>query len=439
VVGGGISGLIAALLLARRGERVELWEETRRLGGLIAPIPFRGVDCDVGSHRVHPECDPLLLELTEDAGWMRRPRRGAIVIGGRRVRYPLGARDFLRGLGPRNAAAMLGGLLAAPGRARALKSWEADRRTTADEDEGFEDFVRARAGSAAYEVFYRPYIEKVWGIDPSELSRTVAKQRVSTLRPFSAAARSLMPKKARPGFLYPRHGMAALLELLREQLEVLGVTTRTGVRFDADTAREVKGDFRATLFSGRLRDITQRPALDHRGLYLLHLAFDQPRLGTTDTWYFPDGAVPFGRVSETSLFSPALSPMGESLLCVEIPEGRHGPEARFDQRAGPIVDALRHHGVVPAKARLLAVHQEYRHDVYPLYLRGWLDGWREALDEVATLGNVIPFGRQGLFLHCNLDHCAAMAAAAVDHAQADLDPTRWRARAEAMTELRVRD
>ena len=46
----------------------------------------------------------------------------------------------------------------------------------------------ARVGGPAYEAFYRPYAEKVWGIDPTELSQTVAKKRLSTTAPWRLVA-----------------------------------------------------------------------------------------------------------------------------------------------------------------------------------------------------------------------------------------------------------
>jgi hypothetical protein len=56
----------------------------------------------------------------------------------------------------------------------------------------------------------------------------------------------------------------------------------------------------------------------------------------------------------------------------------------------------------------------------------------------AALG-VLPFGRQALFLHCNLDHCAAIAADAVAHIEAGRSPEVWAQEAERYLEVRVRD
>ncbi|KYF66932.1 hypothetical protein BE04_41520 [Sorangium cellulosum] len=56
----------------------------------------------------------------------------------------------------------------------------------------------------------------------------------------------------------------------------------------------------------------------------------------------------------------------------------------------------------------------------------------------AALG-ALPFGRQALFLHCNLDHCAAIAADAVAHVEAGRSPEAWVLSAERYLDVQVRD
>jgi hypothetical protein len=423
VVGAGISGLYAALLLARAGRRVRVIERGARAGGLAGAETFRGVPCDLGSHRLHPEAllRPLFREIHRDLPFLDRPRRGALIFGGRRVPYPPTAAAMLRALGPRASLSLIAGLVTHAG------AWE--RARSADgEDEGFERFVRDRVGRPAYEAFYRPYAEKVWGLDPAELSRTVAKKRVSTTEPWRLVAR-------RASFVYPPGGTHQIIAWLEARLAALGVPIETGRAFDPLGARP-----ELTLYAGDLRDLVPTP-LEHRGLYLVYLALPIPRAGEAETYYTPDARFWFGRVSEPQHYAPALARPGETVLTVEIPEGRWGRREEFasGDRLRELCRQLVDAGIAPRGAPPIEARQRFVPGVYPLYRRGWIDAWREAMRKVAALGGVIPFGRQALFLHCNLDHCADIAADAVRHVEAGGGVEAWIARAERYLEIRVRD
>ncbi len=426
VVGGGISGLYAALLLVRAGRRVRVIERGARAGGLAGAETFRGLPCDLGSHRLHPEAlrRPLFREMRRDCPFLERPRRGVLLLGGRRIPYPPTAAAMIRALGPRASLSLIAGLATQRG------AWDHDP----GEDVGFERFVRDRVGGPAYELFYRPYAEKVWGLDPADLSRTVAKKRVSTTAPWrllaGAAGRSL-----RAGFVYPAGGTHRIIAWREDRLAALGVHVETGQAFDADEPRP-----EVTLFAGDLRDLVPTP-LDHRGLYLVYLALPIPRAGEAETYYTPEPRFWFGRVSEPQSYSPSLARPGETVLTVEIPEGRWGRQEdfasgdRLDELCRQLVDA----GIAPRGVRPIEARQRFVPGVYPLYRRGWIDAWREAMRSVVALGGVIPFGRQALFLHCNLDHCADIAADAARHVVAGRGVEAWIGLAERYLELRVRD
>jgi protoporphyrinogen oxidase len=423
VAGAGITGLVASVELARRGVAVELWERRAESGGLLAPVAFHGLALDRGSHRVLPEALPLLREAAPDVTWETRPRRGMLVMGGRHVPYPLRVPGFLRGLGAVGTARLGWSFLQRPATLRSFTHWERERAAL-DEDVGFEAFVRARAGQEAYQRFYAPYARKVWGIPPSELSQTVAKQRVSTRAPWKAGGDAV--------FCYPVGGMAALMTSLDKQLRALGVH-RIQRRFTAADA-----DGTPTVFTGDLPALVGAP-LEHRGLYLLHLRVKAARVSPVDTWYVPDEACWFGRVSELANFSPSLALEGHTVLCVEIPEGARGPQWDALEHVDTVVAQLRHARILQAGHVVADATQTYVPGVYPVMRRGWPHVWTQALEEVGALQNVFAAGRQGLFLHCNMDHCVEMAHAVAGHVLEGSGARAWNQRARQWLDLRVRD
>lgn len=442
VVGAGITGLSAALLLARRGVDVEVWEADEDPGGILQPVDFQGLACDRGSHRVHPESHPLLRELTSREDWEERPRNGKLVLNGRHIPYPIDPVSFLRGLGFEAAFDMAIGWLTRPGVFERFKNWEEARQETPVEDKGFEQFIVERVGESAYRRFYRPYVEKVWGADPDNISQSVAKQRVSTSKPLQSILKSIGFEDET--FLYPRSGMAGLADTLVEQADEEGVEIEYGRYYDPE--RDGTGESAApnghdaVVYSGYLPDLVDDTELDHRGLYLLHLAFPEEIVDDTiDTWYVPEPDYWFGRVSQPENFSPELARESRSILCVEIPEGRWGRGRDFMDRLDEVTDQMAEADILEAPREPVDARQTYLPRVYPHYFRNWYDEWEDTLESVREMGDVYPVGRQGLFLHCNMDHCVSIAADAVDHLTGDQPNDGWFDRCDDYLDLRVRD
>ncbi|WP_437595291.1 protoporphyrinogen/coproporphyrinogen oxidase [Sorangium sp. So ce590] len=442
VVGAGISGLYAALLLARAGRRVRLLERAARPGGLAGAELFRGLPCDLGSHRLHPAAleQPLFREVHARSPFLSRPRRGVLVLGERHVPYPPSVPSMLRALGLRAGAAMGLGFVAQRGRRAAFARWEHDR-AIAGEDVGFERFVRERVGAAAYASFYRPYAEKVWGIPPSELSQTVAKKRISTTSPLA-----LFKGLGRGGaaadlarFVYPPAGISSLIAHLEARLAEAGVKAECGAAFGL-AGMAARAGAAPVLFAGDLAALVPDARLEHRGLYLVYLAYPRARLGAPETYYCPDPRFWFGRASELQNYAPDLRRPGETVLCVEIPEGAWGRGRDFasGRPLEALLDQLVRAGIAPRGVAPIEVRQRFVPGVYPLYRRGWLESWRAAMRRAAALG-ALPFGRQALFLHCNLDHCVAIAADAVAHVEAGRSPEAWVLNAERYLDVQVRD
>ena len=251
-----------------------------------------------------------------------------------------------------------------------------------------------------------------------------------TLQP---AARNKSIPVGALGLLYVKNKLHERLGQLADQL---GVERYSGQRFDVSSDAS---SYHSVLFSGHLSHLVPAAGLDHRGLYLLHLSFPAGLLPDNDTWYAPESSFWFGRVSQPARFSPALQSAGQDILCVEIPEGRWGPSRDFLSDLDTIVDQLVDAEVLPAPVAPIAAQQTWLPRVYPLYRRGWFSRWQDALQEIAARGAIYPIGRQGLFLHCNMDHCVHIADEAVRHVLSEGSAADWATRCLDFLDLRVRD
>jgi hypothetical protein len=435
IIGAGISGLTAALFLAQQERKpIELWEAAPKPGGLLRPVSFQGDRYDLGSHRVHPEAVQGLSML--GASWQTRLRHGALVLQQHHIQYPPSLFGFLRGLGVEKSLRFGLSFLTQRANLQKYQTWERDRADLSQHDLGFAAFVKERAGHEAYEAFYRPYAEKVFGVDADTLSQSVAKKRVSTEAPFSSLISSFFsPQKT---FLYPEGGIASLIERLLSRLEDLGVTVRYNRALTQGDLPELS-QYKRVLFSGYPTLLVPESRLSYRGLYLLYLSFPVPSVSEVDTFYVPERYYYFGRVSEPKNFSPSRQESQETTLCVEIPQAQFGVSHDFVKDLGEVMRQLHHAKIVPKNLYPTEAKQVFLPRVYPLYLRDWPEVWRETMTRLCDLKNLFPFGRQGLFLHCNIDHCVQISRDLVRHLDQQKSPAEWVAYASRYLDVRVRD
>ncbi len=225
IVGAGPAGLTCGYELARSGHPVVLVEQDPQyVGGLARTIEYKGFRFDIGGHRFfskNAEIEALWTELMGERMRVRR-RLSRIFYRGRFFRYPLEPLEALRKLGPIEAVRCLLSYLRAQG----------DRQAPIGT---FEDWVVHAFGRRLYEIFFRSYTEKVWGVPCAEISAEWAAQRIKGLS-FASLMRSFIPgRKLRSGgiktlverFRYPPHGpgevwerVAALIEKKRGELRM---------------------------------------------------------------------------------------------------------------------------------------------------------------------------------------------------------------------------
>jgi len=173
ILGAGPAGVGAAFQLARKGlAQVTLLEECEHVGGIAGSFDLSGVRVDYGSHRLHPSCDPEILQdirtlLGNDL--LDRPRHGRIRLRGKWIHFPLKPADLILQL-PTSFTA---------GVARDLVIKLLPSKTHLYREESFATVLQEGLGQTICHDFYFPYAQKIWGLPPEELSATQARRRVA--------------------------------------------------------------------------------------------------------------------------------------------------------------------------------------------------------------------------------------------------------------------
>ena len=206
----------------------------------------------------------------------------------------------------------------------------------------FEDWVTRRFGRVLYEIYFKPYTEKVWGIRCDQLSADWAAQRISVPNLAETVRSALFPPRNPPPtavrqFYYPRLGYGTISDRLADAIsahgqQVLTSTSLATLRFGrGDTAVDVVDAAGAarTITCGQvvstipldallgalahepgIAEVAADTRLAYRGIVLVFLAIAKPRV-SPDSWtYFPNPDLLFGRSHEPKNWSAAMVPGG---------------------------------------------------------------------------------------------------------------------------------
>jgi protoporphyrinogen oxidase len=218
VIGGGPAGLTAAYLLAKDGVRVTVLESDDVVGGISRTAQYNGYRFDIGGHRFFTKIAPVESLWHEILGpeFISVPRLSRIHYGGKYFDYPLKAKNALLGLGIWNSFLCVASYV----------RWHFKPYPV---EENLEQWVTIRFGKRLFEIFFKTYTEKVWGIPCTEIRAEWAAQRIQGLSLAKAILNAAQLQKRSDSiktlidrFQYPRLGPGQMWEMATDKIRALG-------------------------------------------------------------------------------------------------------------------------------------------------------------------------------------------------------------------------
>lgn len=279
IVGAGFAGsILAERLTSQLGKRVLLIDRRPHIGGnAFDEHNAAGVLMHrYGPHIFHTNSEDVFRYLSQFTKWRAYEHRVlANVREGQRVPIPIN-RTTLN--------ALYGLSLETDQEAEAFLLSRAEPvpkiRTS-------EDVVVSQVGRELYETFFRGYTRKQWGMDPSELDKSVT-ARVPTRtnvddRYFTDRFQAM-----------PAEGYTRMFERMLDQP---GITLETGVTFEDIRAETI---FDHLIFTGPIDEYFDHcyGKLPYRSLAFRHETLNQPWFQEVGTVNYPDEATPYTRISE---------------------------------------------------------------------------------------------------------------------------------------------
>ena len=219
VIGAGPAGLSCALELLRAGYAVDIFELNSVVGGLSRTVDVLGHKADLGSHRFFSKVkavNDFWHQGMAPDDFITERRMSRILYNGKFFDYPLRGFDALFKLGLLESTRCVLSYIYASLRPRSEPTFEA--------------WVSNAFGYRLYEIFFKTYSERLWGIPCDQLSDQFAKQRIKTLNLRRAIINAIQPKRNKQGtplslideFIYPRLGCGMVYERVAEEVKRLG-------------------------------------------------------------------------------------------------------------------------------------------------------------------------------------------------------------------------
>lgn len=428
ILGGGPCGCAAAWELARLGIPCVIVEKENELGGLCRTVERDGFRFDYGGHRFISSNAELVSRMKGLLGddFILAERTSYIVFMGQMFNYPLQLEELVKKLplsfGIKSVASFV---------------WERVKSKFGSSKEvvSLEDWIRSRFGNYIYQIFFKPYSQRLWGKPPSEVSGDWAGQRISFPHLGDVILRLVGLKKKgvrtyAKSFLYPKYGIGQIFKRLGEELKRLGVDVRLNSEVErvhlagrrvvsvdvkaGNSIESVEADYIVSTIpldvlinsfspeNSELKNLASR--LRFRSLRFLDVMLDTEELGPA-TWYYIAGSgYMTTRVQEPKKRSPYMAPGGKTSVMLEIACWEGDDIWSMDEKRlfelG--VDELERIGFNVAN-KVLGYFTKYAKNAYPVYPLDYRNLMKSIFSKLDGIENLICLGRQGTFRYLFMD------------------------------------
>lgn len=431
IIGAGPAGLSCAYELIKKGIDVEVFEAGDYVGGMSRSIDLWGQRVDLGPHRFFSKEKQVNLffdEILED-DYTVVNRLTRIYYRNNFFDYPLQLGNVLRNL---NILTIF----------RILWDYFKQKIKPIKEPKTFEDWVTNKFGRKLFEIFFKGYSEKLWGLSCSEIDSDWAAQRIKTLSLSKAVISALKNNRKNEHeslvdqFNYPKNGTGELYEKCSKYIienggkvhlnkpikkVVIDEVSRIANGIVLDDGTVINGDVVVSSMplTSLVKGIENRTSkideavnsLCFRNTILVYLEVEDTDLFVDNWIYVHSENVKHGRITNFRNWCPTLNKSKKTtILCLEFWTAETDELWNKSEEEISIIakGELRSLNLFPSN---VAIKQSYILKVaksYPVYKTGYkkdLEVVQNFLDEVK---NLVTIGRYGAFKYNNQDHSILM-------------------------------
>jgi protoporphyrinogen oxidase len=437
IIGAGPAGLSCAYHLIKKGHDVEVIEASQHVGGMARSFDLWSQRVDLGPHRFFSKekvVNEFFFDLLKKEYTLVN-RQTRIYYNNRYFNYPLKPGNVLTNL-PLKVITQI------------MWFYILQRIKPISNPKNFEEWVTNRFGEKLFEIFFKNYSEKLWGINCTQIDADWASQRIKGLS-LSDAIKSAMNgnkgnkhKTLVDQFAYPKNGTGSLYERAAEYIvanggtvnletpvkkvlldksneKAIGVELRDGTIKKADS---VVSTMPLTLLVKGFDDVPEEVQkavnnLFFRNTILVYLEIDHDSLFTDNWLYIHSPEVKHGRITNFRNWCESLHKGKTSTIlcmefwCFENDVLWHEPEQQIIKLAEEEIFKI---DLIPADAKILNSKVVKIPRCYPVYVTGYQRDLEIIIDYLNGIKGLYPIGRYGSFKYNNQDHSILMGILAAD-------------------------
>jgi protoporphyrinogen oxidase len=424
ILGAGPAGLTAAYELSAHDVPCVVLEQDVVVGGLARTVEHNGYRFDIGGHRFYTKValvEKIWREILGD-DLLTRQRLSRIYYKSRFFRYPLEPFDAVQGLGLIESVRC------------ALSFVRAYLLPDLPEDD-FATWVSNRFGRRLFEIFFKSYTEKVWGMDCREIGAEWAAQRIQELSVGSLIRDALFPGRRKNiktlirEFQYPRLGPGMLWSRMKSIVEQRGVEVMLNSaverleweqgRVVSVTAGGKRHEGTNFISSISIRELIERldPAapqqvraaaanLKYRDFITVAVIVRGGNLFPDNWIYIHDPSITAGRIQNYNNWSPDMTPH-PGITCLGLEYFCNQNDHLWQRSDEDLIRLARKEVVQLGLVReqdIVEGSVVRMPKAYPVYDRGYLEALATIRSFLSSMPNMQLVGRNGMHRYNNQDH-----------------------------------
>ncbi len=444
VIGAGPAGITCAYQLAKSGIEVHLYEAAPQVGGLAKSIELWGQRVDLGPHRFFSDDTRVNKLWLEVAGRDYRmvDRLTRIYYKKQFYYYPVKAFDALSKLGLFTSALC-------------VLSYFKEKVLPTKQTGTFEGWVTNRFGKKLYEIFFKTYTEKLWGIRCNELDADFAAQRIKkfSLGEAMKSALGIGGKKHKTlvdQFAYPTQGTGMIYERMQAYINSNGgkVLCNTPVKRVLKTDRVADGiemmdgeilaydhvvstmpfTVMVKQLPGVPKEIEQLTnQLTFRNTILVYLHVDGKDLFPDNWLYVHSAELQMGRISNFRNYVPEIN-NGKETTIVALEYWCYNDDKLWSMSDEKLIDLAKKELEYTGLNKGSKVTDGHVYKIarcYPVYSNNYKEILKPIERYLSAIQNLSVIGRYGAFKYNNQDHSILMGILAAENISNNTSHNLW--------------